>query len=291
MQTWAAEAPLSSSFPRAPRNVPTDNLMKSSSCAEPHGQDAPLLNTCTGEPPAPRTQAGSSLRHPRSGWQRGVGASSASLPPHQNEHCQGFRVDIIGREENKETPSPDACWSPLTCHPYSGHFQLRRANASPNPPSSPHLPISPFSPSLPPPISPTSPAPSQTPSLALLPPSTSPCARGHGTTYTNQGTQLPLYNAHLQILDRKCSQLEARLKTCIFGFSLFSSSFFPPFLPCTSCLLSSGFPRRTSSLHFSIALYITRPNYNGPGFKRIITTMTVITIKHSFNGNKKITKK
>lgn len=166
-----------------------------------------------------------------------------------------------------------------------------------------HLPISPFSPYLPsphishlpylpPPLSPTSPAPSKAGSpcshFTLLPPNTSPCARGHGTTYTNQGTQLPLYNAHLQMLDRKCSQLEDRLKTCIFGFSSFSSSFFsPPFLPCTSCLLSTGFPRRTSSLHFSVALYIARPSYNGPGFKRIITTVTVITIKHSFNGNKK----
>lgn len=193
--------------------------------------------------------------------------------------------------------------TPAGRHSLAIHTQDTSSSAGRTPPQiHHHLSISPFSPSLPsphlshlpylpPPISPTSPAPSQTPSLALLPPNTSPCARGHGTTYTNQGTQLPLYNAHLQILDRKCSQLEARLKTCIFGFSLFSSSFFPPFLPCTSCLLSSGFPRRTSSLHFSIALYITRPNYNGPGFKRIITTMTVITIKHSFNGNKKITKK
>lgn len=135
-------------------NAPVDQLKRSSGCAAPHGQDARPLYVCMGKPP------GLALRHPRSGWQRGVGASSAPLPPHRNEHWQGFHVDIISREVNKETPSPDVCWLTFTCHPRSGHFQLRQANASPNPPSSPHLsllPISPISPYLPPPLSPTSP--------------------------------------------------------------------------------------------------------------------------------------
>lgn len=84
---------------------------------------------------------------------------------------------------------------------------------------------------------------------------------------------------------------------CIFGFSLFSSSFsslFFFFLPYAFCLLSAGFPR-TPSLHFSLALYMNRPDYNRPALKCIITMMTVITIKHSFNrnnnNNKKIKKK
>lgn len=83
---------------------------------------------------------------------------------------------------------------------------------------------------------------------------------------------------------------------CIFGFSLFSS-FLPTFfffLPYAFCLLSAGFPR-TPSLHFSHALYMNRPDYNRPALKCIITMMTVITIKHSFNrnnnNNKKIYKK
>lgn len=74
-------------------------------------------------------------------------------------------------------------------------------------------------------------------------------------------------------------------ETCIFGFSLFSSSFSSLlFLPYAFCLLSAGFPR-TPSLHFSLALYMNRPDYNRPALKCIITMMTVITIKHSFNRN------
>jgi len=75
-------------------------------------------------------------------------------------------------------------------------------------------------------------------------------------------------------------------ETCIFGFSLFSSSFSSLlFLPYAFCLLSAGFPR-TPSLHFSLALYMNRPDYNRPALKCIIKIMTLNTKNHSFNKNK-----
>lgn len=63
---------------------------------------------------------------------------------------------------------------------------------------------------------------------------------------------------------------------------------FPPFFRYSHLVFPSL--QRTSNLHFSLALYTIRPDSNRPGFKCIITTRTLITIKHSFNGNKQTKK-
>lgn len=115
------------------------------------------------------------------------------------------------------------------------------------------------------------------------PPNTSPIPRGHGATYTDHGT--PVHRtprntgSQIQLVGSQAQNL-------YFWLFLFFPLLFSSFLPYVACLLFTSL-QRTSNLHFSLALYIIRPDYNRPGFKCIITTVTVITIKHSFNGNKK----
>lgn len=68
-------------------------------------------------------------------------------------------------------------------------------------------------------------------------------------------------------------------------FLFFPSSFFLLFsMHCLSSLYQS--PKKNINFHFSLALYVIRPDCNRPGLKCIILAMTVTTIKHSFNRKK-----